>query len=283
MPVLDGASRVVKKGDEPLHGTSLSAERGIVTVYDENEEPVGTFAIPGHLSMLAVFQHNDPFHGDVFQEDGFVYRNGKRVRKWFIGRQDGASITGFRVWEPHLNNAVWIETLAERVRASERRRWARIFEIVKEIHDNGGEAHAEALHNAQEGDSETFWLYKTRFHDIGLGKGKQLTYSFQWVKAPKARILPKLGSRLYHLDHTLGSRRRLSVERILHEALQRKLPKLTKDMNGVIERVRINGREYHFRIESTYSGYPERRLLAGAEDVKSVRDLGSEVSEGGGS
>ena len=44
-------SRVVKKGDEPLHGTSLSAERGIVTVYDENEEPAGTFAIPGRLSM----------------------------------------------------------------------------------------------------------------------------------------------------------------------------------------------------------------------------------------
>ena len=42
-----------------------------------------TATIPSTVSMLAVFGQNAFFPGGEYSEDGWIYVNGKPVKKWF--------------------------------------------------------------------------------------------------------------------------------------------------------------------------------------------------------
>lgn len=64
--------------------------------------------IPSDRTALSMLRHNPFQNGDEFRSDGFVYNNGKKVRKWFssLGHQSKAI-----VWEPKLNDLKAMEAL----------------------------------------------------------------------------------------------------------------------------------------------------------------------------
>jgi hypothetical protein len=60
------------------------------------------FELPESMSVLAlVGGRNQIDNGDVFSEDGWVYNEGRRIRKWFLPLDIGGSHSS-RVWEPKL-------------------------------------------------------------------------------------------------------------------------------------------------------------------------------------
>ena len=65
-----------------------------------------TFKVPKNRSALSMFGTNRISHGDVFAEDGWVYQEGKKVRKWFTRFLPHGDET---IWEPKLKDVVTLE------------------------------------------------------------------------------------------------------------------------------------------------------------------------------
>lgn len=240
-----------------------------------------SFQIPPDRTALSFVGtgFNDIENGDDFRPDGYVYNGGVRRRKWFTSFWTDSMSYGqrMRIWEPHYERVAWIEAIAHRVEKSNDKVWKRMFDIVRQIHEQGGQAHARALHTPSD-DEHAYWHYKTEMVTIHADKEPQLTFSFRWVKEPAESelLLPSLGQRLFHFDHALSRRRRGLVKQVALRAIEKKLPPLVPNMAGRIEPVRVNGRTYHFRVVGTRYGGVERVLLADAGGLQETLDLGGE-------
>ena len=150
-----------------------------------------------------------------YADDGYIYENGKRTKKWFISKRGWN-----HYWEPATRDIIKLEALYQKLVKRETRRWDRISELLEEIYkqaplyeDVVSESskdykryrcgkrilHAVPLHS-YEGDKNHLWLYEIGYTDIYMNGTKMLGCSFDWVETPKEQILPELGSALYHLE-----------------------------------------------------------------------------------
>lgn len=64
------------------------------------------FQLPDDVTALSLLGVNSVQDGDDFQKDGWVYRDGKPVRKWFIRLSCDDQE---RIWEPKFENVVLLE------------------------------------------------------------------------------------------------------------------------------------------------------------------------------
>ncbi len=76
--------------------------------------PEGTFKVPKNRSALSMFDQMI-MDGDEFNEDGWVYKNGEKYRKWFVTLQG----TNYwdkpaKVWEPRLFDQNQIKILEKK-------------------------------------------------------------------------------------------------------------------------------------------------------------------------
>lgn len=80
--------------------------------------------VPQDCSVLSVVGNNEVFDGEDFHKDGYVYNNGKRIRRWFT------SIGKFRLWKPHLKEISRIEKVFVETHALKLKKWNEIFKPV---------------------------------------------------------------------------------------------------------------------------------------------------------
>lgn len=93
------------------------------------------FQIPNDISVLSMI-HNCPQDNEDFQKDGWVYVNGKPVRKWFI-YLDGQRI---RCWEPKLSDLSFCEAKRWKAVQYQKRQFEGLWEsVTKKVKEIGGD------------------------------------------------------------------------------------------------------------------------------------------------
>lgn len=91
----------------------------------------GTFKVPKTESVLGIAHNNDVYDGDEFHDDSWVYRNGVRVRKWFIGFVDLCSTwADAKIWEPKLDDVAALETRRWHFHQNYQRRVVPLWDIL---------------------------------------------------------------------------------------------------------------------------------------------------------
>ena len=199
----------------------------------------------GQVSTLSVITNNYVNDGEVFAKDNFVYKDGKKLRKWFQRRGNIKLL-----WMPNLERIAWIEDLRWRLYEKYSNLWKEIAEVIDEIHKKGGVAHARPLHAVKSSSDVAYWKYNVRRSRDGL------QFSFDWIKKPARTRNARLGQRLYYLEYTRENtlRKRLGLfNEAFKLALERNIcgehyTEHKKYKNGQVLRYTINGRLYWYVI-----------------------------------
>lgn len=218
----------------------------------------------GQTSALSVLANNFVGDGEVFAKDYFVYKDGKRIRKWFQRRGDIKLL-----WMPNLERIAWIESIRWRLCEKRDSLWKEISEVIREIHEKGGVAYARPLHSSE---SSMYWKYRT--NDNG-------SFRFDWADKPKKTRNAKLGQRLYSLEYIRGSalNRRLGLfNYALGLALERNIcgedyAKLRTYKRGQVFRFSINGRLYWYAISVHRGGGLWPSVLRWPESDTDILDM----------
>ena len=143
--------------------------------------------------------------GEIHSDDGYVYRDGVKLRKWF------SNISGYQrrkyFWHPCLKEIAKIENLYHKLSARRTFSWERMEEIFEQVtqvstpilryHEQTWIAHAKPTHLYEPGE-KSYWIFYLYKQYIG-GK-KQFTFNFDWVVEPEVKILPELGQEMYRAN-----------------------------------------------------------------------------------
>lgn len=215
----------------------------------------------------------DMQNGDAYESDGYVYRNGERLKKWFSHRHGWNHF-----WEPTLGQVARIETLHYKLQRRNDATWEKIKAILymmvasgKTVQHHGRDeavAHARALH---ESDPKIgWWQYRAFKSDYSNG----LAYSFDWIEEPEEKINLELGQKLYRFDYR---RNWFSghVREILNEAIIKfirdSMPQPQHRIDDVRYDLTINGRMYTYRGYMNQYNYPTiEKLMWGEERIHTV-------------
>jgi hypothetical protein len=236
----------------------------------EGEVKVGniTCKVPTDRTALSILGDNIPVNGGEFKKDGWIYVDGKRVKKWFnrCYSPNGSSLSAV-IWPPILEDVAKLEArywkISEKVEKFYRNHWQTLYDqIIK-----AGEAHAKPTHKYT-GDLH-WWHYK-RTEYVG-NKYARFALSFDWVEEPEKPVNFKLGQRYYLIDRKLNRYYRyLGMFRtVLEKAIDNYLTKYHRaEKPGVTMRFEINGRNYWYAsgyagasVEWTKQSWPEDNNL----------------------
>lgn len=195
-------------------------ELGEITA-DFNDESI-TAILPRNMSMLGIFGNNIFIDKGVYKEDGWVYLNGIKHRKWHIKHDS------IRLWEPKLDDSISLYKLWKKASNACNLKYEERWEVVQKIIKSGKKkngryiAHVFPIHHSD----KSWWIYSARKHR------EQWVYGFEWLdEKPKKVINSKLGKKLYALEcrcDSLGNRR-YKVEKIFFDSLRKYLPKDPKE------------------------------------------------------
>jgi hypothetical protein len=213
---------------ETLEQPMLLAKRnaqGEVRLTVANKTVAAT--IPRDRSMLGIVGVNGLINGGEYQNDGWVYFNGERCRKWHIKYQ------GVRVWEPHFNDLLYLYRLYKRTQQANQAQWQHIAKILHEIWESGPVknneviAHAQPTHNfTWNKDTKPWWVFKVHRELDGY---EGLSFGFDWLdNKPKKLVNHYLGQRLFDAERRWSSTtcaRTYKARIIFYEAMKRSLPK----------------------------------------------------------
>lgn len=222
--------------------------------------------VPTDRSTLSVLANEDTkkmMEGDTYREDGFVYHNDVRLRKWFAYRQGWN-----HYWEPIINQLSRLESLYYQLSLREQKKWKKISGILAEIvaSDKTTSQWGEEKHCAHAKVSHTgnyhkpgWWVYWVSPSTFVSGPG--LCFSFDWLdKEPEEKINLELGQDLYRLSFRSGNFIG-RLDKLLDEAIIKHiraimpLPKFQADDDRYD--VIINGRSYVYRARLNRYDYPE--------------------------
>lgn len=200
------------------------------------------FKIENPELAINIIGNNKVEDGDTFAKDWYVYRNGKRVRKYYTSNHYLK-----RLWPPNLERLSWIENLRWKAYQRSDIHKANLKDILFEIKNAGGFAHAKLEDDKHK---DKVWLYK-----VSSFKGRYF-YNFSWEKEDVELINLHLGQRLHKLSmYSSTVNRRLTK---LNKALQSSLEevvrnKRSKSAKNIIHR--INGRTYGIKL--SYDDFDE--------------------------
>jgi len=208
-------------------------------VEGEVKLPGATIHVPTDRSALSVIGRNKIVDGGQYATDGWIYVNGKKVKKWFIYKEN------IRIWEPTLNDVAKLEARYYKVR---RRRDKYIKEawqpLFKEILKVDG-AHVKPVFSNTEGYKDNWWLYKATEHGV----------SFDWVEKPKNPRNVDLGKAYYKTERNLERYGGYvyKFRTVLSAGIDKLLSANSPEKSGTLTRLILNGRDYWYRAGYTGS------------------------------
>jgi hypothetical protein len=186
--------------------------------------------------MIAIFAGN-PFipRGD-YREDGWIYVDGKPVKKWF------KNIEMISVWFPIFENLHKLQsryfTINQRYKDYMKKEYHKAFEQVEKV----GKAHAKITHKYEGSDIDPWWLYRADKYPNQRG------ITWDWVKTPEKPTNLEIGNAYYKVTQRIGQLggRVYKFRTILEYAINKKLWDI-KGEYGQILQFKIGDRIYWFQ------------------------------------
>lgn len=213
------------------------------------------FKVPKNRSFLSVLGNNPAAHGDEFREDGWVYNDGKKVRKWFISLKDGYPR---HIWEPKLDDVITLEAKYQKVHSKLKEFWANEYKQAYEEMKKAKIAHAKPTHKFSPAyDGVNWWLYKVSFYGGAYNERDDSSVRWDWVHEPEEPINLEIGQRYYDISRKnmrwCGYLGRFKAA--LEESIIRFLQKNAKPEDGKVVDLVINGRRYIYLCVPTSYGF----------------------------
>lgn len=195
-----------------------------------------TSTIPSDVSMLSIFARNPFFNEGDYREDGFIYVDGKPVKKWFKKIED------VTIWFPILDGARKLQDRFYKVKQVYtdylKNEYAEVCKQLLKVK----KAHAYVTHEF-DGTYAPWWLYKVSKW------GDHEGISFDWVDTPKNPINLDIGNAYYKADQRLmqiGARVH-KFRSILHYAIKAEAYKI-KGESGDILQLKVGDKTYWFEF-----------------------------------
>jgi hypothetical protein len=219
------------------------------------------FRVPTDITVLAILGGgNAPCHGDSFEPDGWVYRDGVKQRKWFLPMGSMK-----RLWQPRLTDIAGIEATRWRCKARYESVWARIEALADEMAAAG----IMAADHRYEGRVRRYEI--TRVADPRGGPARSC-WGLGWDDAPSADLLhPESGERVHRLYSYLTDcgGRWGKATRMLERAIENHaFAHIEVDAlrGGRPIRLTINGRDYFHAARTNRYGGVEITKLSWPDD-----------------
>jgi len=220
-------------------------------VEDGSVQALGTtFKVPTNRTALPILADNRIVNGCDYNKNGWVYVDGKRIKKWFSRcySPEESSISAL-IWLPVLDDVAKLEArywkILGKVKKFYREHWKIYYDRIIEA----GKAHAKPTHKYT-GDLH-WWEYKRYNHFDGHS-----ALSFDWVEEPKEPVNLELGQEYYHIDRKITRYYQYlgMFQVVLSQAISKYLKKYHKvEHPGITLRFEINGRNYWYT--SAYVGH----------------------------
>lgn len=208
--------------------------------------------IPPNQTALGLLSRNHVNDNEVFSEDYWVYKDGKRIRKWF------SYCEGWNhFWTPVLDDIKHLESVYHKLQIRSQKRYGMmnkhlelIMRTSKQTKNKwGGKSwfiHAKPSRPENQSEGEC-WLYDIHISDYFGGPA----YSMNWVPLPSKFSNLKLGNQLSNLEqlskpillHRVGN----ALDMAFIKYLRRKFPTLNDFNNGNLFEIRVDGRHYIYQ------------------------------------
>lgn len=195
-----------------------------------------TATIPSTISMIAVFGRNGFIQGGKYSEDGWIYVNGKPVKKWF------RNVENISIWFPILED---VHNLQKRYDAAKKRYkgyadkvWRPAFDKVMKV----GRAHARVTHKFEGEGIDPWWLYEANKYSSQKG------ICWDWVKKPVKPINIRIGNAYYRASQRLEDLggRSYKFRIVLEHALSMKVG-VIEGAEGQILQYKVGNRSYWYK------------------------------------
>jgi len=229
------------------------------TVIERNAEGVVkagdvSCIIPKGESMLAVLGVNPMINCGVYAEDGWIYVNGDRVKKWF------RKFEHITIWPPVLKDLVMLERRRSAIKEKVNNYYNNVWQPIFEEMVAAGQAHAIPTHKYQGG--KCWWLYTSHVY-----QGKGYSIGFDWVDEPAKRINHELGQRYYNMERKLH--RYYGYAGMFHTILKQAIDEYLRknfppEKDGITLKLILNGRIYWYTSYTTQYR-PEWKKVAWTE------------------
>lgn len=227
--------------------SDVEERRNMGTIMERNESgevQMGetSFKVPTNRTALNVLGSNHGIEsGSRYKEDGWVYIDNRRVKKWFthVSHDDSNPV---RIWHPKLDDIKTIEEKYTKVNKMCHKLWINEFQPAFNLIVELGGAHAHLTHKHT--GNKDWWHYVVRTFDDDAP-----SISFDWVTEPRKPINLQAGQTYYAIDrrmHRYGAYVN-KFKIVLSRAIARHLSKNFKDSEvGTILDLQINGRSYWY-------------------------------------
>lgn len=190
-------------------------------------------------------------NGEMFGQDGYVYKDNKKIKKWFSHREGWNHF-----WEPTLRQIARIEHLYQKAVLKAQKRWDKLSEVLKLIAGPFDRNYGDrcTAHFCIKKEGKTDWGY----YDVGFNtEFNCLSFSFNWLKEKPTPVMKlKLGNALFKTERD-RSRWQYQLGGLLEDAIMNKLrtdfPNLTYKNSGEVFELMINCRKYLYVYK-----FPER-------------------------
>ena len=235
------------------------------------------------IELPETSQEQDPIYmlganvlqdGDEFRDDGWVYNNERRCRKWF-GNLNAQGIRA-RIWEPKLKCLEMLEAKrwkgVQYLKGYYKGEWNAAYEAITSL---GGEKIVDncQITHKHKSDKE-WWLYKFSLTKSPFTLNDTYAWTFDWVDKPEHPIHLELGQKFYEVDQ--HSRTIAKRKGIFLEAFNVAMNDWLREHNelraipGKTLKVNINGRSYWFHPEPWGDDYKWVKMLWPDEDLIEV-------------
>lgn len=211
---------------------------------ERNSEGVVNFSdgtqiqMPSSMSLLSI--GDTIVDGGKYENDGYIYLNGERVKKW-LRRYTEEQIL---LWPPHVTDIKYLYPIYVKVQKRRNEAWDKVSETVKEIEATGNPiAHTKPTHKFKPLYGETWWVY--RISNYGFG--------FDWIGEPEDKVNLELGDKLYKQERRAmeWAGKYHKVKKVLLDAIIDTLPKEIK--KATMCKVQVG--EHHFLFQATPNRY----------------------------
>ncbi len=180
---------------------------------------------------------------DRYDKNGWVYEDGKTIKKWFDSVYSEQYGRGIKVWQPNLDiTAIELrcKRMVDRKNKFRDEHYRPIFKRLMTVE----QAHAKPTHKFT--GRLKWWMYKASKHGVG----------FDWVDEPKDKINHELGQMFYELDDRMVRYGGYvyTFEIVLSHLIEKMLRKEYKpERTGTTMKLTINGRLFWYvAVQSRY-------------------------------
>ncbi len=203
-------------------------KNGIATIQTENG--IAQAKIPSGHTALGLVAMNGIIHGGDYNENGWVYINGKQHRKWHI------TVENTRIWKPKMRDLVYLYNVYKKTQDYNKILWERISKIMQNMwktcsHNEKNKVilHAVPTHSFENNIDSNAWCEYTIGQSRYPGaKEDQLAFSFDWVDGKPEKIMhPEEGQKFYELERYIYGtccNRSGKARNVFFEAMKRTLP-----------------------------------------------------------